>query len=174
MKQIFIVVFISIILSIRAFSQELSLGIHAGLMPSHSEELISFGGCFEYRPAKSLFSISTDPYVFAYPGNFTQDIEFVFTGPLSIKLILGDKFRFCPTVGAFIRSNGNTGWQYGLDVDYKTPGNVIFFLKGEMYREYWMGEPPSNYPSLNNSLDGDNNLLISLGIKIMISKTVNK
>jgi hypothetical protein len=168
MKQKYILVLITIFLFFKSFSQELSLGVHAGLMPTSPGEIISFGGSLEYRPLKSIISLNTDPYI------FNTGTGLIFTAPLSMKLILGDKVRICPTIGAFIRSNENTGWQYGLDIDYKSPDNIIFFLKGEICRDHWMEQYYSHSGSVGSYPETGNILLISCGIKLMIIKTPNK
>jgi hypothetical protein len=89
-------------------AQELNLGLEIGSGPkSKNSTIFSLGPRIEYRLKGSIISLNTGVLYL-----FTKDVS-ILTFPANIKFIIGNKFRICPTVGGFIRSNKNHGWTLG-------------------------------------------------------------
>ncbi len=86
------------------FSQELNIGGQIGTYASDiNYGVVTFGGNIEYRPKNSFVSINNELSFYYYKN------ELVLTVPLYLKIIIGNKFRVCPTFGGFVRTNSNSG-----------------------------------------------------------------
>ena len=81
-------------------AQELNVGGFAGAGPwTWGVNIGVMGGAVEFRPSRAAFSLNDEPYL------LFNSQELLFTAPLYLKFILGNRFRFCPTMGGFWRSN---------------------------------------------------------------------
>lgn len=164
-KKVFFLFFL--FFSLQSFSQELFLGGNLGFAePLYASRLNSFGVSFEYRPVNALMSFNTNPFL-----TFI-DKKVFFTEPVYVKFIFGKKLRFCPSGGAFIRSNGNYGWVYGAGIEYIVKSKLNIFVKGDFYTDYYEAEYPNHFGGSYFDRTHETTLLISFGIKkIIINKS---
>ena len=126
MKTIIIVSATLLLLSIYTYSQELNVGGIIGVEPKIVDSrIVSFGGAIEYRPVKSIVSLNTDPVLLLCCKNA------IFSFPLYLKFIIGNKIRFYPNFGGFIRTNSNYGWSAGLSLEYIVKEKLLLFVKGD-------------------------------------------
>lgn len=154
-----------ILFSLFSFSQELNFGGIIGTGPKINKlNILTFGGTIEYRPNKALISLNSDPILLVY------NKEIMLTVPLYLKLIIGNKIRFCPTIGGFVRTNANFGLITGLNIDYKINKKLLIFVKGDFTIDYWKDEAPSHFGSSYEYTNSDSSIWISLGIKKNILK----
>ncbi len=150
--------------SFTLFSQKFSYGGTVGTGFIKDTKIITFGGALEFKPQKVLLSINSDPFIL-----LTDKRNLIFTVPIYLKIILGNKLRVCPLVGGFVRTNSNYGINAGLDIEYKIKENLLIFFKGECYKDFWKAEHPAHFgiPSYEY-VDSDYSIWISLGIKKII------
>jgi len=148
-----------------SFSQELIIGGTIGTGPKSNDfRIVTFGGTVEYRPVKSIISLNTDPIL------LFDSKDLMLTVPLYLKLIIGNKIRFCPTFGGFIRTNSNYGWTTGLGIEYKIKEKILLFVKGDYNIDYWKAEAPTHFGSSYEYIDSGSSIWISFGIKKNILK----
>ena len=93
--------------------------------------MLTIGGAFEYKPKKANFSLNTDPFLLILKKRI------ILTEPISLKLKIGNKLKFCPAFGLFVRTNSGYGWTTGLDIEYKVKERLIIFLNGDFYMDYY-------------------------------------
>ena len=156
MKRVF--TFILILISFKTFSQELNIGGNLGICPIYLGMFI-IGGTLEYKPEKPIISINTDPNIIFYKDRI------VLTEPIYLKLNIGNRLRFCPTFGAFIRSGSSYGWSIGLNVEYKIKEKLILFMKGELDKDFWKDQYPNHFGGSTEYINSGYSLWIGFGIK---------
>jgi hypothetical protein len=139
-------------------SQELNLGGLTGL-GFLSENGLSFniGAIIEYRPNKALFSINSE----------------ILTYPLYLKFIIGKKFRFCPSLGGFFRSNLYYGWLAGAEFDYNFKNKITMFLAAELMQDYYKEDLPTHQGETYSHTTHETSYWLSVGIKKNILKPHN-
>lgn len=142
------------------FSQELNIGGNIGTSLTFTEPgFVNFGSTIEYRPIKSFISINND-LTFLISNKYV-----LVTIPVYLKLIIGNKFRVCPSIGGFVRTNGYYGWTTGLNLELKVKERLLLFANGNFMKDYYKSEHPShnggNYEVTDNMLS----VWISIGIK---------
>ncbi|NOU45887.1 MAG: hypothetical protein HOO86_02355 [Bacteroidales bacterium] len=157
-----------------AFSQEFYVGGFAATnwKVETSSEILGFGANIEYRPNKSVLSFNSDI------SRFWVEKSPITTFPLSLKLIIGNKIRICPTFGGFIRTNENYGYSAGISVDYRVMKKVSLYIKTEYMRDYWKAENITwhKYNYVGGKKINDKcgySIWINLGIKFSVLKTKN-
>ncbi len=147
------------------YSQELNVGgftgTGKGIVAINS---LTLGGTLEYRPEKAFFAINTSPFI------LVSNNEANVTIPLSLKLIIGNKIRLCPTAGGFIRTNSNYGLLAGLEVDYRLKEKLFPFVKGEYAVEYYKATAPSHFGPSYEYLSYEKSKWISIGFKVNLFK----
>ena len=148
-----------------SFSQELNIGGTIGAGPKNNDfRIVTFGGTIEYRPVKSIVSLNTDPIL------LFNSKDLILTFPLYLKLIIGNKIRFCPTFGGFIRTNSNYGWTAGLSIEYKIKEKLFLYVKGDYNMDYWKADAPTHFGSSYEYTKRSSSIWISLGIKKNVLK----
>jgi hypothetical protein len=167
MKKIILLAIISF--SLQGFSQELNIGGFFGA--PYQKDLYDFyplvGAEIEFQPDNSILSLTTNPYVI-----FPEE-ETIFTFPLYLKFIIGNKFRVNPGFGGFIRTNSNYGWIVGLNLEYMFNDRLIIYLKSDYYTDYYEYEYPTHFGDHKTKTDKEHSYWFSMGIKKNILK-VNK
>jgi hypothetical protein len=159
MKVLFIII---LLFPIYLYSQELNIGGNIGTNLEH--QAVILGGNVEFRPVKSFFSLNFDPSVLLYTKRFCA----IF--PLYFKLIIGEKIRFCPEFGAFIRTYSSYGWFYGIHIEFKIKERTLLFLNSDCIKEYYEAEAPSHYGPSSIYTETRTSLWFSAGIKRNIFK----
>jgi hypothetical protein len=161
-KNLLILSIISIILiSSYSYSQEFNLGANVGTELIHDNfNVVFIGGSSEYRPLKSLITFNFDPYIL-----YTEK-KLILTSPLYIKFIIGNKIRFCPTLGTFIRTNSNYGLSIGMMFEIKANEKLNLFAKGEYNKDYWKSESPRH----DKYISTDSSIWLTIGVKKNILK----
>jgi len=131
-----VVIFILALFISKIFiAQELNIGVEFTGGPKASEaKIVALGPIIEYRPVKSIVSINSGIIVFVYKN------QSLVTIPLSLKFIIGNTVRFCPSIGGFLRANKNFGYSAGVVIDYKIKKRLFLYLKGEFNQDYWKDE----------------------------------
>lgn len=147
------------------YSQELNIGGFAGIGPKTlNTRIIVFGGSVEFWPIKARVSLNADPFLVILPD------ETLLTTPVYLKLILGDKVRFCPAFGGFIRTNANYGWKAGLSLECKIRKSLTLFGMADYYKDFYKTEAPNHFGSGSYYTDSGSSFWISIGIKKNILK----
>jgi len=122
-----------------AYSQELNTGICVGLNSIPDDEEIvpdeknsaTLAAVVEYRPDKAFFSLNTEArFIF-------EEENTVVHFPLSFKFVIGNKFRICPSLGAYINTNSHYGAFLGINAEFHFDNKLALFAKYEFYREYY-------------------------------------
>jgi hypothetical protein len=150
-----------VLISSYSYSQEFNLGGYVGTELIHdNHNIVSFAGTAEFRPFKSPITFNFDPSLF-YVEN-----KLILTSPLYFKFIIGEKIRFCPTFGLFIRTNANYGWSTGIMVEIKVKEKLNIFAKGDYNKDYWKSESPKH----DEYVDTGSVIWLSFGIKKNILK----
>lgn len=160
---ILIILFLRFTVSAQS-ATELNAGLNSGAGIISGETVLTFGANLEYKPKNALFSFSTDPFV------FILDKKVVFTAPLYLKFIFGDKFKICPSVGGFIRTIKSYGWLTGLHCEYIVDEKFTLFSKNELYIDYWKDYYPSHFGGISTYTEHGFSILLSLGLKINMKK----
>ena len=162
----------TILLSILLFTclqgtaQELNVGGFAGAGPwTWGVNIGAMGGTVEYRPAKAIFSINAEPYL------LFNTTDLLFTAPLYLKFIIGNRFRFCPTVGGFWRSNKNFGWSAGLNLEFGLKRGIFLFLRGDSNKDYYKTKYPDHFGESYPITESGYTLWMNVGVKINIMKS---
>lgn len=159
-----IILILFYIATINCNSQEINVGIHGGLIPLEKNLYSTLGGSFEYRPKNAIFSINTDPFLIIYQRNV------LLTEPIYLKFIIGNKFRFCPAAGGFVRSTRSYGWLIGLNFEYLMKDKFMLFSKNEFYKDYWKDQYYDHFGGSDTYINNSNSFLFSIGIKMMLRK----
>ncbi len=152
--------FLFLAFTINSFSQELNFGLESGT--GYVDGQLNFfivSSTIEYRPVKSLLSYNSGLQVV-----FINNSALI-TLPLTIKAIIGNRFRACPSFGGFIRNSKNYGWSAGLSLEYGVTDDLRILIKGDFNRDYWTGEGPSHQGGTYKYRDSENTLWFSIGFK---------
>jgi len=152
---LFLLIFAHNICSSQEFSIGGTFGTSADYAAEGEDQFFIISGLAEYRPYRSLFSINTEP------GLIVANEKLIFSAPLYAKMIIGDKLRFAPATGVFIRTNSKYGWMAGLSLEYILENKLGIFLKGDYYMDYWQDITPRQ----NEFVNSDGSLWISIGMK---------
>jgi hypothetical protein len=72
----------SILISLKSISQEINLGGNIGLIPMNDTRIISLGGSFEFRPIEAVISFNTDPFL------VYNNKRLILTEPIYLKYII--------------------------------------------------------------------------------------
>lgn len=161
-KRIILILFY--VLTINCYGQEINVGVNGGLIPLDKNLYTTIGGAFEYRPKNAIFSINTDPFLLFYQRNV------LLTEPIYMKFIIGNKFRFCPVAGGFVRTTRSYGWLVGFHLEYLIKDKFILFSKNEFYKDYWKDQFYNHYGGSSTYINHSNSMLFSLGLKMMLKK----
>jgi len=136
------------------FSQELNIG---GIIGTASRiydfKTIAIGGTVEYRPAKSILSLNSDPTLW-----FNKEGQ-ILTVPVYLKFIIGNKLRFCPAFGGFVRSNANYGLTAGLGIEFKVKERLLIYVKSDYCKEFWKADAPDHLGIVMNTRIADHHIL---------------
>jgi hypothetical protein len=160
-----ILVFIVTLISAYSYSQELNVGGSIGTGPkSLNATILTFGGTAEFRLAGSPVSINTDPNL-AFISDKTE-----LTIPVYLKFIIGNKLRFCPTVGGFVRIHGNYGSKNGINIEFKIKKSMLLFVTGDYYTDYYKAEYLDHFGPSTEYTDHSSSFWFALGIKKNILK----
>ena len=143
-------------------SQEMDIGLGMGVVGDviFQDKAFNINAICEFRPNHSLFSFQT------HPGIIVVDSEYIIGAfPLSMNLIIGNKFRVCPNVGGFYWTIRRGGWSAGLNLQYSINEKISVFMNSQYLRLYFKeysphGEIPTSTPALN----------LSIGVKYRIKK----
>jgi hypothetical protein len=158
-----------LIFALHGFSQELNLGGSVGMGDlSGNPGIYTLGATIEYRPHHARFSVNTEPYI------LTDFEEILFTAPLYLKFIFGNRFRVCPTFGGFWRSNRNLGWSAGLSLEYALNEPLFVFIRGDYNKDYYKKENPSHFGQSFTVTKSTMTIWASVGLKINLLKKDQK
>lgn len=146
------------------FSQEINVGISNGLFTDKTDFDYSVGGTFEYRTSDPHLSLNLDPFL-AFHSEYIS-----FTVPFYMKVIFGEKFRFCPTLGGLVSTQRRYGYTLGLHLEFMIKERFIVFSKNEFYKFVWKVEWPDHFGGSHTTTTDSNALLFSLGIKMKLKK----
>jgi len=151
---------------VHLYAQELNLGAIAGIKLFSNNGLTpNAGAVLEYRLNKAIFSINNE-FQFTFANN-----ELIFTYPLYLKWIIGNNFRFCPSMGGFIRSNSNYGWLAGAGCEYRFTNKWIFFLKADLMIDYHQETMPLHSGGSGNYTIHDKSYWLAIGFKRNVLKS---
>ena len=144
-----------------SYAQELNVGLEFTGGPTPGDAyIVAMGPVIEFRPHHSFVSINSGLTFLVYKN------ESLLTIPLTLKAIIGNKFRFCPTLGGFIRANGNVGYSVGVHLDYQVKENLFIYLKGEYNRDYWKEEVPSHNWGTSEITRHGSSFWIGIGLRV--------
>jgi len=93
----------------------------------------------------------------------------ILTIPLYLKIIIGNKFRVCPTFGGFVRTNDNLGYMAGINFEMVVKERLIIFAKADYMWDYW-DKWNNRFGGSTNYETSSSTIWISLGIKRKILK----
>ncbi len=148
-----------------SYSQELNIGAFAGAgTKTINSRVVAFGGTVEFRPIEARVSFNADPFLVILPD------ETLLTTPVYLKIIIGDKIRFCPSFGGFIRTNANYGWKAGLSLDFKIRKSLALFGMADYYKDFYKTEAPNHFGSGTFYTDSGSSFWIIIGVKKNILK----
>lgn len=151
----------SCFISIFSFSQDINLG--GGIGSDQEIGAIGLLSYAEFRPKNAKFSVNLDPS-FHRAENFS-----LFTVPVSLKLILGNRFRICPSAGVFVRSNSNTGWITNMNFEYLVHEKTIIIAQGSLTKDFWKTDRISPGGAAYESNESSLWMWFNIGIKRIIS-----
>ncbi len=152
-------------ISFFAAAQELNVGGFAGTGPwTWGVSGGVLGGAVEFRPGQAIFSINTEPNII-----FNSE-DLFFTAPLYMKFILGNRFRFCPTMGGFWRSNGNFGWSAGLNLEFGLKDRLVLFFRGDLNKDYYQTKYPDHFGGSYPVTESGYTVWTNVGLKVNILK----
>ena len=120
------------------------------------------GGAVEFRPSHAVFSLNAEPYVLFN----SQDL--LFTAPLYFKFILGNRFRFCPTIGGSWRSNRNLGRSAGLNLEFGLKDGLFLFFMGDVNKDYYKTKYPDHFGGSYPITESGYAVWTNVGVKINI------
>ena len=144
-------------LPVIGFPQEFNLGGNLGI--STDTKKLTLGGSVEYRPYRSLISFNADPFL------LFDENEAILTFPLYFKKIIGSSVRFCPNLGAFVRSNGNYGWTTGLSIELNLTEKLILQAKGDYMHDYYETTRYDHFGGSSQIISSDASVWLSIGLK---------
>ncbi|MFZ4739877.1 MAG: hypothetical protein ACOYLE_01795 [Bacteroidales bacterium] len=162
-----VLVLIATLIFSNTYSQELSIGGTFGFgteLKTFITRTKTFGGSFEFRPHESIISLNVDPFLIFIPN------KVILTTPIYFKFIIGNKLRFCPTIGGFIRTNANYGWKTGLNMEFDIYKSLFLFVTSDYYIDYYKKEIPDHFGTSTSYTDRASSFWFSLGIKKNILK----
>ena len=112
-------------------SQEMDIGLGMGVV-IFQDKAFNINAICEFRPNHSLFSFQT------HPGIIVVDNEYIIGAfPLSMNLIIGNKFRVCPNVGGFYWTIRRGGWSAGLNLQYSINEKISMFMNSQFGKLYY-------------------------------------
>jgi hypothetical protein len=147
------------------YSQEINLGASIGSNLANEFHVFTLSGLIEYSPKHAIFSIETDPTLL-YSNTYSANNKVILSMPLYLKYRIGNKFRVCPNIGGFIRTNGNYGLKTGLSAEYKIRKQLIAFIKADYNKDFFKAEAPSHFGTSQEYVGSDHSFWISTGILI--------
>ncbi len=163
MKALMTSIFLS--LTFISFSQELNVGLGLGTgYKIDNLNALTISPSIEFRPVKSIVSLNSG-IQFILVENKT-----ILTFPLSINVIIGNKFRVCPSFGGFVRTNRNLGWSSGLSIEYRIKEIFIVLIKGDFNKDYWKDEAPTHFGGSYEYSNSGSSIWFSVGVKKNILK----
>lgn len=148
----------------KLFSQEINIGAGVGSGLGDNLKVLTYNLNIEYKPAKLGVSLNFDPVI--YSGN---DVS-ILTTPLSLKAIVGNKLKICPSVGGFVRfidGDQNYGWLAGLGLELLL-GHFRPYFKAEYDMNYWKSEHPLHSGGVMYETQKSPSAWLSLGLKYRI------
>jgi hypothetical protein len=158
--------FLLILAGLAIQGQELNVGGFAGTGPwTWGVSGGVLGGAVEFRPGHAIFSLNAEPHIIFNSG------DLFFTAPLYMKFILGNRFRFCPTMGGFWRSNGNFGWSAGLNLEFGLKEGLFLFFRGDLNKDYYKTKYPDHLGGSYPITESGYTVWTNLGLKISILKS---
>ena len=102
-------------------SQELNIGGFVGTEIIETNfRIVNVGATVEYRLVNALVSFNSDLLLSIY------DNEMFLTVPLYLKFIIGNKIRFCPTGGIFVRQQEITAGQLASVLSIKLKNSYYY------------------------------------------------
>ncbi len=155
MKIILIIAFC--LISTLSFAQEINLG--GGLGSDKEFNFIGLHSYIELRPDKSLFSLNIDP------SFHTAKSSSFFTIPVYLKMIIGNKLRVCPSIGAFVRTNSNSGWLTNLNLEFLTSEKTIILAQFSLTTDYTKIDRRSSGSALYTEKESSKWIWFNVGIK---------
>lgn len=148
--------------SLNVIGQAINAGFNVGLFPT-LKNTYSSGINLEYRPKNAFFSLNTDPFI------LFNKRDLLFSEPIYLKFVIGKKFRVCPSIGGFLRSNRRYGWLVGLQLEYVIKDKFILFSKNEMYADYWKDKWYNHFGGSTIYINNSKSILVSVGIKMRLN-----
>ena len=146
--------------SIKIYSQEIHFGLNIGVTTVSLEAIFFDSGVnLEFVTKDKDVSISSNIFFIISPEKIVTTI------PLSISVVIGDKFRFLPSIGGFIRTSSNYGWLLGTSFEYNAYKNLHVFAKFEYYKDYRKVSHPDHFGGSYEVIDSYNLIRFSLGVK---------
>lgn len=147
-------------------AQELNLGSNSGYkFIRESQEIyrneknaVTFSGILEFRPKHAIFSVNSEV-------RCLFEKETIVQFPFSLKFIIGNKIRVCPSLGAFFSSNGNYSIQLGLNLEVPVFEKAIIYSRYEVYSEVYNESIPSHSGNESESKGSRGASWIGIGIK---------
>lgn len=143
-----------------SFSQKLNVGGVVGLgLVEKDTRIINSGLMLEYTFNEALFSLNTEFLIL-----FIEKKP-IMTFPFYLKVLIGNKFKFSPIIGGFIRTNSNYGWIFGLSVEYELEPRLSIFLKGDYYIDYRKEYYPTHFGDSYPYIEKYKSIWINIGVK---------
>ena len=149
-------------------SQEMDIGLGMGVVGDviFQDKAFNINAICEFRPNHSLFSFQT------HPGIIVVDNEYIIGAfPLSINLIIGNKFRVCPNVGGFYWTIRRGGWSAGLNLQYSINEKISMFMNSQYLQVYYQEYTYIHSGDVATAgLSWRPGLNLSIGVKYRIKK----
>lgn len=147
-------------------AQELNIGSNLGYkFIRESQEIyrdeknaITFSGMLEFRPNHAIFSLNSEV-------RCLFEKETIIQFPFFLKFIIGNKIRICPSLGAFIGTNGNYGIQLGMNLEVPITEKTIIYSRYEIYSEIYDDSIPSHFGNESKSKAARGASWVGIGIK---------
>ena len=147
--------------------QEFNIGGETGTISNlgFSSPAFNLNSLFEFRPKHSFFSVNTAPGVIIFNNNLI-----IGSFPLSLKFILGDKYRFCPKIGVFYWTNQRWGMTGGFNFEVVIRDKLSPFLSADLMRISFREQIPSHFGGSSTQLTSSVGLKLSIGLKYLINQ----
>lgn len=147
-------------------SQEYNIGGELGVLSdfSFSNPAFNLNTFFEFRPKNAFFSLNTNPGVIV-----VKEDLIIGSFPLYLKLIIGDKFKFCPKFGAFYWTNRRWGLTGGFNIEVLFKEKLSPFLSADFMRGYYKEQIPSHFGGSSSSIESFGMFRLSIGLKYQIN-----
>ena len=126
-----ILLFFAFMYSITPWAQELKFGSAIG--SDYRFEELSAQLHLEYSSAKKPISLNFDPGITYYAKN--SAVASII--PVYLKVDIGNKIKFCPTIGIFTRLGASYGWSGGLSMEYEFSNKNEIFIQPLIMTDYW-------------------------------------